>query len=996
MKSLYAVAIAILLCANAQAQVTMEVTAIDKNNSQPIADVIINISNTDIGYTSQAATNEQGKAFFRALSTSGTYKVFIVNSPEFYPIEATDIILKSNKSKSVILVVSRKETIELDEITVTAPISRINTIDAEVSAELDVKEIEALPIEGRDITRALFRLPNVTQATGFFGEAPNVSINGANSLYTNYLIDGLDNNEQFLGGQKFAVPVGFTQNISVLTNNYSVEFGQSGNGVFNITSKSGNNNVTGEAFFITRPGPVLDASSDFAQRDLSGNPVQDGFQRYQGGFAIGGPIKRDKTFYFINAEGTLDLKDNFLTSPQLGVSETVRGDNNFLYLSGKVDHTWTPKLRSSLRVNAGLVNIERQGGALGGGVRFPSAADSQDRNSLIIANKNVYVTPNFTSETNLQYSQFDWDFSNVRNPNSPNVTVLDPNDITIATLGHSGFQFDSQEKTFQLQQKFSFDRGNHSFKVGGGLISSYHSLIGGGNPNGSYTVRLTQAELDQIRNSRIGGDLDVNDIPSGVEVLNYSVELRPQEFGGTQNLFSLYVEDLYSVNNRLNLTFGLRYDYDNLSKGGSDQGDFNNIAPRFNFNYRLDDKSSLRGGYGLFYDKIIYAVYSDALQRSSRSADFQAQLQALIDAGALPADTDIDRVTFNGNIGATFANVDFLQGPTPDQVQGERENVFSNELRILNPDGFDNPFTHQLSLGYQRQLAEDKLFYVDVIHSQSFNLFRLRDVNAATPFVVDPNNPQVRSVEDADASRVVPIGQDAQGFFADVNGQRLRGIGRNVTITETAGRARYWAATFSLDKKRGIDDFSYRVSYTLSELRNNTEDINFRAQNANDFDAEFGPSINDRTHVINGIFTYYPFRDFSINTAALLQSGQPINRIPDATIFGTTDLNGDGRSFNTAFVGNSDRSPGESRNSDRLPWSATFDVSLQYQFLVSGGRFELRADIFNIFNAENLSGFSNNATQSNQIQVGPRSSRTFVQRNAGPPRQFQFGLRYLF
>jgi hypothetical protein len=90
-----------------------------------------------------------------------------------------------------------------------------------------------------------------------------------------------------------------------------------------------------------------------------------------------------------------------------------------------------------------------------------------------------------------------------------------------------------------------------------------------------------------------------------------------------------------------------------------------------------------------------------------------------------------------------------------------------------------------------------------------------------------------------------------------------------------------------------------------------------------------------------------------------LQSGQPINRIPLG--FGTTDLNGDGASFRMP-IGNSDRFPGESRNNDRLPWSTTFD--LEYNKLRSGNnKLELRADIFNIFNAENLSGYSNNATQ---------------------------------
>ncbi|MDX1666920.1 MAG: TonB-dependent receptor, partial [Saprospiraceae bacterium] len=221
-------------------------------------------------------------------------------------------------------------------------------------------------------------------------------------------------------------------------------------------------------------------------------------------------------------------------------------------------------------------------------------------------------------------------------------------------------------------------------------------------------------------------------------------------------------------------------------------------------------------------------------------------------------------------------------------------------------------------------------------------------------------------------------------------------VARNVVVSETEGKSRYYAASFNLQRERGERDFSYRLNYTLSFLENNTEDINFRAMDANDFESEWGPSINDRRHIINGIFNYYPANNLGITLAALIQSGQPINRIPDATVFGTTDLNGDGASFGDAYVGNSDRFPGESRNNDRLPWSNVFDLGIQYEFDLGDSALEFRADIFNVFNAENLSGYTNNATQSNQIQVGPRSSGLIVQRNAGPPRQFQFGVRYLW
>jgi outer membrane receptor protein involved in Fe transport len=532
---------------------------------------------------------------------------------------------------------------------------------------------------------------------------------------------------------------------------------------------------------------------------------------------------------------------------------------------------------------------------------------------------------------------------------------------------------------------------NHTFKAGLNFIRGDHQLFGGGNPVGNYRVKLNQNQIDVIRNSGVGGALNVNDIPLDAQVLNYNVELRPTSFGKNQDIYSAYIEDLWSVTSRLNLTLGLRYDYDNLSKGGSDKGDYNNLAPRFNFNYKLDNQSSFRGGYGISYDKVNYALYSDALQQNTTSQSYKLELQELKRLGILPANTNIDRITFNGNLAASVSGVNYLQGPSASDLQGQRENIFSNERRILNPNGYKNAYTHEFALGYQLQLTEERLFFVDVVHNRGQNLTRLRNLNAAAEYPIDPNNVVIRTRAAADASRPIPITNGG----ATINGERVTGIARSVIVSENEGKSRYYAMSFNYQKTRGTDDYSYRLNYTLSSSKNDTDGINFRASDANNYANEWGPSVNDRTHNINGIYSYYPFKGTTVTLAGLLQSGQPINRIPLG--FGTTDLNGDGASFSDAYQGNSDRFPGESRNNDRLPWSTTFDLGLQHQFKITeSNKLELRADIFNIFNAENLSGYSNNATQSNQIQGGSSASGLFTQRNASPPRQFQFGVRYLF
>jgi outer membrane receptor for ferrienterochelin and colicin len=984
-------------CLFANAQENIKVNLLDLETNLPVENATLILKNLDQGIDKPLTTNSNGAVTFRSVPTVNGYQILFEGNEAYEASKSQLFNLRSNESPAIKLFAYKKssQAENLEEVIITSNTKlKINRRNAEVSFEIDAKDIEQTPVEGRDITRILFRLPNVTQATGFFPEAPTVSINGANPLFTNYTIDGMDNNERFLGGMRFNIPVGAVKDITVLTSNYSAEYGLTSNGVIDVTTKSGTNTLKGETYFITRPGPSLDASSQFAQRDLSGNQVKDGFARYQTGLAIGGPIAKDKTFFFFNYEHTTDIKDNLLNVPDLGVSETVRGNNAFNYFTAKIDHLWSNQFRSSLRANVGRIEIENQGGGLDGGVIFPSAGAAQERNSINLAFKNNYQIGNLDGETNIQYSRFRWNYSNPKNV-GPQVTLRNPQQFTIGVLGNSGFIFDEIENTLQLQQKLKYYLNNHTIKAGLQYISGDHELFGGGNPDGNYLVDLTQNQIDNIRNSDLGSGLNINDIPSNANVVNYGVELRPNSFGTTQNIYSFYLEDQWLVNPKLNLVYGLRYDYDDLSKGGGTSGDTDNLAPRINFNYEIGENSVIRGGYGMAYDKISYAIYSDALQQNTTSADYQLQIQEFINQGILPQNTDVNRVTFNGNLTANLSDVDYLQGPSPSDLQDQRESVFSNERRILNPNGYDNPFSHQFSLGYQTQLEDDKLFFIDVFHNRGHNLFRLRNLNAAEEFPIGAGfqTGEIRSIEEADATRPIPI-INGQGI---INGEAVSGVARNVVMTESKGRSEYWAASFNLQKTRGNDNYDYRLNYTLSRLENNTEDINFRAQDANNYGREWGPSINDRTHNINGIFNYYPLKNSVVTLAGLLQSGQPINRIPDASIFGTTDLNGDGSAFGDAYVGNSDRSPGESRNNDRLPWSFNFDIGIQHQFLVGEThRLEVRADIFNVFNVENLSGYSNNATQSNQIQAGPASSGRFVQRNAGPPRQFQFGVRYLF
>ena len=988
-------------------QAGIQIALVDAASGQPAENIEVTIENAEIGFRRVERSDARGLVRLEGLSTAGSYRVSTAETTDYQASEAAMVSLRSNFARSVTL---RLAPVSGSTIVVTGArgITGINTVNAEVSASLKREELVALPIEGRDVLGSLIRLPNVVQSTGFFPEAPSISINGSNGLDTNYLLDGLDNNENFLGGLKFPVPLGFTKEVTVLANSYSVAYGRTANGIVNYTSPSGSNDYHGEVYGLVRPGRPLDAASPYPRRDLSGNAVGESFERYQAGGSIGGPIVRDKTFFYANFEYTRDRNVQVVDAPALGTVANVTGHNEFYLGSLRLDHRLTDEWTLGLRANFGRVTIDRPGGGLGGGNNtLPSAGSDQDRFSTLVAATASYSGDEWSYDGAVQFSRFRWDYGKPKGPAGPQVTIRDPSGLTVGVVGNPGFVFNDLEETWQTTHRLQRKLGSHKLSVGIDLIHSDFALLGGGNPDGNYTVDLTAAQLAGLATSGKGLGLTAQDVLAlnpAIAPGGYSVELRPQSFGTGQTQVAAYVEDEWQLSPKLTATLGLRWEYDSLTAKGGKSGDYDNFAPRFSLNYRPDARSALRFGAGIFTGKLSYSVISDALQRNTTSAGFLTQLGQLRALGIIPAGTDLAKVTFDGNRTASPTCATVSSCPTPAQVQALRSTATLGEARILNPNGYQSPWSLQLSGGYQFQASDTITLSADVIYSRTHNLVRLRDLNAPTPFTPNltnltaaniallqsqPDNATrfalarslglVRSQADAGATRPVAL---------------IAGGARQITVSETAGASEYKALILQVNKARGSDFYAFRLSYTLSKLTNNTDDINFRAANSNDFSTEWGPSANDRRHVISAVGYVYPLDGLTLSVAGLFQSGQPVNLVPDARIFGTQDLNGDGASFGENFVGNSDRYPGTTRNSARLPWSATVDLGVRYAIPAFAGRLELSADVFNVLNANNQSGFANAATTSNQVQFG--GGAPFVQRNAGPPRQFQFGAAWKF
>lgn len=975
------------------AQAALDVRVVGADGAAAVG-IGVTIRNPAQGVTQTKQTDAQGRARFGALAATSGWTVEAAGSKGRAQSGALE--LRSDFQRSVTLILAN-QSVETIDVVSRASITQLNTSNAEVSSTLTAQQIAQIPIEARSLERLLFRLPGVTQSTGFFGEAPAVAINGANALFTNYMVDGLDNNENFLGGQKFPLPIGAVQDVTVLVSSYSVEFGRTANGVVNVTTPSGSNDFGGEIAFVTRPGGFLTKQPSGTQTSLFGAPVSDSFERYQGAITLHGPIKSDQTFFFINAEYIRDETDNLLSVPELGIAGVLPGTNEQLLLTGKVDHIWSPQWRSAVRFNHGRVTLERQGGGLDGGTTFPSGGSVQDRVSTNIALTTSYSGTDFDYTGALQYSRFDWDFGQPINGPGPQVTLFAAGDTSrpIATIGHPGFIFDETEQTWQTKHTGTWTRGRHRIKAGIDILFADYALFGGGNVNGNFQAALSPEQRGAL--TPAGTRLSVSDLPADIEILSATFETQPNAFGRTQRMYGLFVEDQVQVRDDLSLTFGLRWDYDSLT-GIAAKGDFDNIAPRFAFNYSPTETVSIRGGVGRFVEKVPYAVISDAIQQNSTSTAFLGQLQGLIDQGFLPSTTDINAITTNeGNRGFALDCASLTSCATPENLRSLADAQPIAERRIFNPDGLENPEAIQASLGVEWQARPDLIIGLDLQYSRGRNLLRLVDLNAPAPF--NFNQAEFDRLGAAGVAALSAAERQERGLVrpadvANVSRPVFDPSGaRSIILSDSGGRSRYKALIFKVQKARGSDWYDASFFYTLSRLENDTDDINFRADDSNRFERDFGPSLNDRTHVLSALVTLYPIEGLTVSLAGLLQSGQPINFVPDPAVFGVTDINGDGLSTADQFTGNPDRFPGLGRNSGRLPWSTVFDLGIGYALETAAGTFDVRGDIFNVFNANTQSGFPVNFTASNQIQT---FGQPFQQRSAGPARTFQLTARYRF
>lgn len=997
----------------------------------------IEIRNVETGANHALTADENGR-WREPVLPPGDYEMR-VSAPGFQTVLRKGIHLAVGQDAVIDLSLELGRT--GSEISVTADAERVNLVSGAVSGLVDEKQMRDLPLNGRSFQQlALLQTGvNAVNAGGndpVGGRTPKISVNGTRPEQSSFLLDGTDINDVYnktpgsVGGVLLGVEA--VLEFQVLTNSYSAEFGRSAGGVINAVTRSGGNQYHGSLFEFLR-NSNLDAKNFF---DPASQPIPP-FKRNQFGGVLGGPVRKDKTFFFAAFESLID---------RLGVTGVTSVPNlnarQGLLPSGQV------KVNPSIQPFLDTLFPVPNGRDLGGGVAQYLFTAPQPTNEFFVQGR---IDHRFSSSDAL-FGRYTIDDGNVDRPPTIKLPItntkersrnqyvtLEYQHIFSATLlntvraGFSRSDHESvNERTIQIPPQLSWIPGQPM---------GYLTISGMFNENfGDYRL----PRLDRLNNWQFGDTLFLSRGRHGLKMgfetqriqfnqhttsqvgglliftsLSNFLQGIPSQFdfavpngidpdrGYRQRLFAFFLQDDVRVRRNLTVNLGLRYEFvtvptevngkisnlrnvtdSTLNVGGEWYANpsLKNFSPRIGLAWDpfSSGKTSIRAGFGIFDDEILpkYYFFSGSLnppftQRSS-----------------------VVRPTFP-NLLATF---------DPKRVLYQLQTTNYN---------LQNPYALQFNLSLQRSLPGEWVVSAGYSGSRGVHLLRIGDANLAPSTVVGGikvyrpelgrRNPNFASI----TQRI----SDAQSYYnaLQLSAQKQLSRGLRAQISYTFSKA--------MDDASGVNsqDYSDGSVYVLDYY---------------DRKADRGLSSFWAQHVLVGNWSYeLPFAQSMRGVAGALLKGWQLNSIITVQTGHPFEVregfnrSGNLNTVNYAMHERPDVKPGYSnnpilggparywdinafalqpanqrgnlgRNTLIGPGIVNFDLALAKTFAVDEKRrFDFRAEMFNLPNHPNfavpsgLTTFSAVDASGNPV-IAPNWG--VITSTVTTSRQIQFGLKFIF
>ena len=856
----------------------------------------------------------------------------------------------SQKQSEIKVTIGQTSTLRLqmsvsgvaESVTVSGVTPIIETGRSQVSSTVDATAVQNLPVNGRNFIDFALLTPGVTRDT----RTGDISFAGQRGTLNSLVIDGADNNNTFFGQStgrtgSGRAPYQFSQDavqeFQVNSSSFSAEYGRAGGAVINVVTKSGTNELHGSLFEFYRD-KALNANN--AINELNGRPKSP-YHYNQFGGTLGGPIRRNRDFYFVNYDGQRNTQPNivFLNLPtttpsdpatQAGIArlqplaaswERTLDQDVFL---AKTDHELNAANRLTLRYNH--QNFTGEGFENGGAQNaLEHTGASLVKTRTFNAAWTSVVSSTLFNEMRVQYSRDEEPGqANSENPEA----VVQQSGTTVLTIGRNNFSpRETTIKRWQVADSLTKVRGAHKLKSGfdfqfDDILNRFPGFF-----SGSYTFRSLASFAGGRPNS--------------------ANEFYQQNFAGANTTgaethpniqeYSVFAQDEWRAARDVTVNLGLRYDLmktdappvrnpdPQLAAAGIDTSrldpDTNNFGPRLGLAWSpLGRPFVVRGGWGLFYGR------TPSIMLGTAHSNNGVNIVSLTFTGdAVPTyPQKFDTIPVGGTavrpsifyVDQDFANARLMQANAAIEWQIQAQTTLTATYLFVDGD--------QLSRSIDRNIG--------TLGSRTFTL-----ANSSTSY--------------------------AYPFFG---ADRPFDNFQRVIAFESSAVSRYNGMTLELNR-RFANDLQFRAAYTLGKVvdtvpdatavvpGNAGDDVKY-ASNPVDFNADKTVGNNDQRHrfVASGVYSTNGLaagregvsrvliRGWAFSGILTAQSGQPYT-----ARVGAVDLNNDGNTRN-------DIAPGTTRNQFRLPSIVTFDPRITRDIAAGRTRVQLIWEAFNLFNRDNI------------------------------------------
>ena len=1011
----------LLVCAlawPAAAQVTGSIAGTIRDASGAVLPgVTVTITGPSLQRENETVTTSADGSYRVPLVPPGVYQVRFELSG-FAPITRTQVEVALNRQTTLdqaMSVAGLSESVQVSEVVPVIEVTR-----SDMSSRVESRTIDALPLNGRNFVDLVALAPGARPVPEG-QQGANVSIFGERGAAVSFLVDGAENNDPLNGGAALRYTQDSVREFEVVTTGYEAEFGRAQGGVVNIITRSGTNQVNARGFWFRRDD-ALDASNVPGQ-----DPPQ--LSRNQWGGTAGGPIVRDKAFFFGSFERldeTRGVNLNRAVIPawvQSGIA-TPSGTEDFnigpktgaYTLVGKVDFNLNASNRLSVTGNGNNQDVSGEiSSPVAGTQALPSAAATTgNKGYAVIARETATLGASSFLESTVGYTH-DRSGNNLeQTARSEPVLLLLRSPGFLQTGAPFGGQSLRRPDRLQLTQSLTHlitgDHGSHQLKAGWDFdrvtLTGYNQVTNDVEYSAAFLApNAGDIMADAFR--RLGFAQPAARFFTLPATPGGSLDLNI-----TSNATAFYGQDRWDLGHGVTIDAGLRYDYDSLFGG-----DKNNLAPRLGIAWDINNRHDtiVKANWGLFDDRNLLSAAATVPEKGgvfTRSvfdvtlprlgAEYTDSLIDLVITSGFPTATPGVRTPAENPLYAGFAaalrsdplalykllgiavadptkppvvtsdNVQQLSGKTPAQALALLESTYpGTDFEFFNVPGGSIVGDRVLSI-FPRgplNLSRDVSVYSNdkTPRTNAFSVGVDRQIGESLGVSATYVH---RRTRDLLTRRIVnlfdvPPGDPNFGKTTD-GGPRINAVGYD-------GLINYDGIVLSV-KKQFTKRYQFGASYTGSRARDNllTGDVGSGFSNNNHPEIDYGPSNQSVPHVFtaNGLVVV-PF-DLHVSGIAFWRSGSAFNPR------GIVDTDGDG------LVDQRDTT--QPRNAFRTKAYADVDVRVEKQVRVPNGQtISVLLEGFNLFNRANVASVSNVS--------GPSfgTPTTFF-----PGREMQIGIRYFF